>query len=44
MKVSWMQSISTWGDQDEKFSLEDISKLERRWTKCIKMKGDYIEK
>ena len=32
------------GDQDEDFYFEGISKLEQRWRKCIKMKGDYIEK
>ena len=32
------------GDQDEDFYFEGISKLEQWWRKCIKMKGDYIEK
>ena len=32
------------GDQDEDFYFEGISKMEQRWRKCIKMKGDYIEK
>ena len=24
--------------------LEGIQKLEKRWTKCIELKGDYVEK
>ena len=32
------------GDQEKDFYLEGISKLEQRWTKCIALKGDYIEK
>ena len=31
-------------DQEKDFYLEGISKLEQRWTKCIIMNGDYIEK
>ena len=31
-------------DQEKDFYLEGISKLEQRWTKCIALKGDYIEK
>ena len=31
-------------DQEQDFYLEGISKLEQRWTKCIALKGDYIEK
>ena len=31
-------------DQENDFYLEGISKLEERWTKCIALKGDYIEK
>ena len=31
-------------DQEKDFYLEGISKLEQRWTKCISLKGDYIEK
>ena len=30
--------------QENDFYLEGISKLEQRWTKCIALKGDYIEK
>ena len=30
--------------QEKDFYLEGISKLEQRWTKCIALKGDYIEK
>ena len=31
-------------DQEKDFYLEGISKLEQRWTKCIALNGDYIEK
>ena len=31
-------------DQEKDFYLEGLSKLEQRWTKCIALKGDYIEK
>ena len=31
-------------DQEKDFYLEGISKLEQRWTKCIALKGGYIEK
>ena len=31
-------------DQEKDFYLEGISKLEQRWTKCIALKGDFIEK
>lgn len=26
------------------YYLEGINKLERRWTKCIELNGDYVEK
>ena len=32
------------GDEDEDFYFEGISKLEQRLGRCIKLKGDYIEK
>ena len=31
-------------DQEKVFYLKGISKHEQRWTKCIALKGDYIEK
>ena len=31
-------------DQEKDFYLDGISKLEQRWTKCIALMGDYIEK
>ena len=31
-------------DQEKDSYLEGISKLEQKWTKCIALKGDYIEK
>ena len=33
-----------YGHQEEAIYFEEISKLEQRWRKCIKAKGDYIEK
>ena len=40
-----IDAVNEWlGDQDEDFYFEGISKLEQRWRKCTKMKGDYIEK
>ena len=32
------------GDQEEHFYFEGISKLQQHWRKCIRTKGDYIEK
>lgn len=29
---------------DQSYYLEGIKKLENRWTKCIELKGDYVEK
>lgn len=31
-------------DLDKSYYLEGINKLEQRWTKCISLKGDYVEK
>ena len=31
------------GDQEKAFYFEGIRKLEQKWTKCIALKGDYIE-
>ena len=31
-------------DQNEAFYHEGIGMLEHRWTKCIEVKGDYVEK
>lgn len=31
-------------DMDKSYYLEGINKLEHRWTKCISLKGDYVEK
>ena len=32
------------GDQEKALYFEGIRKLEQRWTTCIALKGDYIEK
>jgi len=31
-------------DLDKSYYSEGINKLEQRWTKCINLKGDYVEK
>jgi len=31
-------------DLDQSYFMEGIKKLEDRWTKCIRLKGDYVEK
>ena len=31
-------------DLEKSYFLEGLQKMERRWTKCIELKGDYIEK
>ena len=31
-------------DREKAFYFEGIRKLEKKWTKCIAFKGDYIEK
>ena len=31
-------------DLDKSYYSEGINKLEQRWTKCISLKGDYVEK
>ena len=31
-------------DLEKSYFLEGLQKLEKRWTKCIQLKGDYIEK
>jgi len=31
-------------DQDQQFFYNGIRALEKRWTKCISVEGDYVEK
>jgi len=31
-------------DQDQKFFYNGIRALEKRWTKCISVEGDYVKK
>ncbi|CAK9816389.1 Mariner Mos1 transposase [Anthophora quadrimaculata] len=31
-------------DLDKSYYMEGIAKLEHRWTKCIELEGDYVEK
>jgi len=32
------------GELDQSYYSEGINKLEQRWTKCISLNGDYVEK
>ena len=32
------------GEFDKSYYLEDIEKLKDRWTRCIELKGEFIEK
>lgn len=32
------------GDRDSSFYEEGIHKLHKRWTKCVNLQGDYVEK
>ena len=38
------QTNAYFKDLKKSYFLEGIHKLEKRWTKCIELKGDYIEK
>ena len=38
------QTNTYFEDVEKSYFLEGIQKLEKRWTKCIELKGDYIEK
>ena len=38
------QTNTYFEDLGKSYFLEGIQKLEKRWTKCIELKGDYIEK
>ena len=38
------QTNTYFEDLEKSYFLEGIQKLEKRWTKCIELKGDYIEK
>ena len=38
------QTNTYFEDLEISYFLEGIQKLEKRWTKCIELKGDYIEK
>ena len=44
-KVEIISQTNTYFEDFEKsYFLEGIQKLEKRWMKCIELKGDYIEK
>ncbi|QQP55123.1 Putative mariner length, partial [Caligus rogercresseyi] len=38
------QTNTYFEDLEKSYFLEGIKKLEKRWTKCIEFKGDYVEK
>jgi hypothetical protein len=38
------QTIAYFEDLDKYYFLEGIKKLDKFWTKCIELKGDYVEK
>ena len=38
------QTNTYFEDLKKSYFLEGIQKLEKRWTKCVEVKGDYIEK
>ena len=38
------QTNTYFEDLEKYYFLEGIQKLEKRWTKCIELKDDYIEK
>jgi histone-lysine N-methyltransferase SETMAR len=38
------QTKAYFEDLDKSYFLEGIKKLVKRWTKCIELKGDYVEK
>ena len=38
------QTNTYFEELEKSYFLEGIPKLEKRWTKCIELKGDYIEK
>lgn len=40
-----MDAVTAWfHEQEESFFQQGIEALERRWTKCIEIAGDYVEK
>lgn len=40
-----IKAINDWCDQlDESFFLDGVKALEHRWEKCVKLRGDYVEK
>ena len=51
-KMAWWQAIHVkrgslsayFAEFDEPYVLDGLRKLEYRWTKCIELKGDYIDK
>ena len=38
------QTNTYFEDLEKSYFLEGIQKLEKRWTKCVELKGDYVEK
>ena len=42
-EVEW-ETEGYFGGLDKSYYLEGIKKLKDRWTRCIELKGEYIEK
>ena len=43
LELEW-DTDSYFGLLDKSYYLEGIQKLENRWTRCIELKGEYVEK
>ena len=40
-----IHAIDDWGEGlHESFFLDGVKALERRWAKCVELRGDYVEK
>ncbi|CAK9816435.1 Mariner Mos1 transposase [Anthophora plagiata] len=41
----WLKQITILQTyEDKSYYMKGIAKLEHRWTKCIELEGDYVEK
>jgi hypothetical protein len=39
-----VETNAYFAELDQSYYSEGINKLEQHWTKCISLKGDYVEK
>ena len=39
-----MENNAYFAELDKSYYSEGINKLEQRWTKCLSLYGDYVEK